>query len=622
MGYDIDQAIDEELDDDQARVVTHDDGDLAVLAGPGAGKTRCMEHRVAHVLERDDIHPRQIAAVGFTNESSDELCRRIAKLHPSGGEVVAKTLHSLCYMILRNERGVDDVAPDWKANKAIGGIFADVGWDFEDPPSYVHGLFDMVRGEGIDRPAIPDTLHDWKPELGEQLVEVWKAYESEMLDEGVVDFMGMIYRTAEVLETDEEVRDRVRRQFRHLVVDECQDLDPLQLDVVGLIGGHDDCDVCLVGDVNQSIYGFRGADVDRLGEFIDERGMDVLHLRRNYRSAPKLVEATNRLMDGRAPGGIEAPAVEAVRDDGGTLERHEFVDDLEEAEWVADDIESQIEAGAHPADIGVLYRTNAQCRFLQIEMAYRGLPFSIVRGRGFFEQSEVEDALAYLRLARDASDLEALERIYSTPTRYLGGKFLDALADEHRGDESVFDAMRRVQAGGYKNEHCIGYLLDDLRPILDDPGQDPAEALDYVYQLRSRVEDTETFRSLNGGDQEGDSFRQYNLDALRDLAERFESVEAMLDKIMGGDMPSEQGGRGGGRIQMMTVHRSKGLEFQHVYVVGMTDGVLPHMKGIFDEERRIAYVAATRAEDRLVLTSPLSEGREAVSPYVAEMYGG
>lgn len=615
MGYDIDDA-DEMLDDDQARAVTRE-GDLMVLAGPGSGKTRVMQHRVAHVLERDDLNPRRIAAVGFTNESSNELARRIAKLHPHGRDVVAKTFHSLCYMILQVERGVDGVIDNGEAAQLIGGAFAEASWDHEESPGYVHGLFDMARSQGVDREDIPDTLHRLKPELA-GLRDVWEVYEREMLDEGVVDFTGMVYRTVEAIREDPDVRRRVREQFRHLVVDECQDLDPLQYEVVRLVGDHDDCSVCLVGDPKQGIYGFRGADLKVMAECADDLEMDVVHLHNNYRSADRLVDATNNMMRARKPGGIDVPESVAVRGVEGEIEHKVFEDEREEAEYIADDLERRVEGGADPADFGVLYRTNAQARYLQIEMALRRVPFTVVKGRGFFAQSEIQEAIAYLRLARDATDMEALRQIYSTPTRYLGSDFLERLEDEHEaGEESVFDAMRRVQAGGYKNDHCVGYLLDDLRPILDSPSKDPAETLRYVYQLRSRVDADKTFKRIDGEPSGSDSYREMNLDSLRELAERFDTVEGMLDTIMDGKVPSSVG-EGGGQVRMMTIHRSKGLEFPHVYVTGMTEGVLPHKKGIHDEERRIAYVATTRAEDRLVLTSPMVAD-ESVSRFVAEM---
>lgn len=590
------------LDGDQKEVVQHTDGDALVMAGAGSGKTRCVQHRIGWLLH-NGVSPRSIVAVSFTRDSADEIRERAETIHDDADRIHARTLHSLGYWILRQEGDFKTVVErpttwfyDW---------FREVDWQSEEPPDYVLDAINEAKMQATSLGDFPDFFLHHDPERANQLTKLWERYEKRKKEERVVDFADMIWKAWQLLEHKPEIREKYQSKFQHLLVDESQDLNPAQMEIVDLLT-QDDCSLMLIGDIRQSIYGFRGADPEGLIEFARDREMEFYHLPNNYRSCKVIVERSNELAR-QQEASHEFPDCDPVRSSDGKVQSAVLPNAIEEAKWVAKQVQSKIEQGTPPEEIGILYRVNAQSNYLQLIFDKVGVPYQIVGNGGYYQRKEVQDALSYLKVAHDETDREAFMDIYNTPTRYLGGRFRQEFDRIHQEGDSVIETCRQIAESDFKGHWNVSDLQDDLETIrrLAKADVGPDSILGYVYALRSKVDDKRTFRDLYKSGDDKDTNRTENLDVLEEMAKEYNSLSEFID-----DIESQIGGATRSRneepegVQLLTVHRSKGLEFEVVYVLGFVEDLFPHYRGDQNEERRVAYVAMTRAEDELVLVSP------------------
>ena len=605
----MEPQIDEGLNPAQLDAVTHPSGPLLIVAGAGSGKTRVLTRRIAHLIVERGVSPFGILAITFTNKAAGEMKERVAELV---GDVAHRmwvsTFHSACVRILRRDAALlgypsrFSIYDQGDAVRLTGYVIRDLGLDVKRYPARaVHSAISAAKNEG--RSASGYVEHAAGP-YERRIGEVFTEYQARLLRAGAMDFDDLLGNAVRVLRSQPDVLERYRGRFQHILVDEYQDTNQVQNDLVMLLGSAHR-NVCVVGDSDQSIYRFRGADIRNILEF--ERAFPdatVVVLDQNYRSSQTILDAANAVITrnpGRQPKHLWTDA-----GPGDRVVRYRADDEVDEARWVVGRIRSLHDAGRRWSDMAVFYRTNAQSRAVEEQMVNLGVSYRVIGGTRFYDRREVRDALAYLKLAANPVDEVAARRVLNVPRRGVGDTSVakvDALAAE--GGIGFVAALREAVDAGVSGRAATGIqafldLLDHLSGSVDDgPETVLSAALDrsgYLDELRSE----HTIES------EG---RLENLAELVGAASGFDSVDDFLERVGlvadTDDLPDD--GDDAGQVVLMTMHAAKGLEFPAVFIVGMEDGVFPHLRALGDpdelaEERRLAYVGITRARERLFLS--------------------
>jgi len=620
------------LNDAQREAVLHGDGPLLVLAGAGSGKTRVIVHRVAHLVRHRGVAPWHILCVTFTNKAAGEMKERLAALlGPEGEQAWVSTFHAFGARFLRREAQAAGLSSSFPI------------YDDGDQMSLVKRLIAEARIDGLTPREALSRIDRWKNDgrrpsdirlgeydpRGEAALAVWKGYERALQRAGAVDFNDLLLRPLELLERDPALRARWSSRFRHVLVDEFQDTNPAQYRLVQHLCGPRR-NVCVVGDDDQAIYRWRGADVGNILDFDqDYPGTRVVKLTQNYRSSRFILEAAHAVI------------VKAVRrrekklwterDGGAPLQLLVSDDEHQEGERLARAVAAAHGAGARWEEIAVLYRVNAQSRSIESAMRAARIPYVIVRGQSFYERAEVKDAAAYLRLALEPrSDLDLL-RVVNRPSRKIGEKTVERLQEVARArGASLFE------------------LLSDLSSV---PGLKPAavKALsgfrDLVAGLHDRLADLPAAEAVKAVLEGAELIERLRREGTDEAVERAENLLELLaaarefDEAQGGLAPPVAPGEEPdpvppplarfleqiallgeadaptpeGRVELMTLHAAKGLEFDAVFLAGMEEGTLPHERpwrdetpaeraASLDEERRLCYVGMTRARHQLTLS--------------------
>jgi DNA helicase-2/ATP-dependent DNA helicase PcrA len=609
----------EGLNPEQRRAVETTEGPLLVLAGAGSGKTRVLTHRIASLIGTCGIPPDGILAVTFTNKAAGEMRERICKLlGPAAEGLWVATFHSTCVRILRR-----DIAH-------LGLARGFVIYDEADSLGVVkraakrHGLDPKL----VDPRRLRWRIEQWKNACmapaaaaaaakdfdSERSAELYASYQRLLVDANALDFGDLLLRTTELFEEFPEVLRYYRQRWQYVLVDEYQDTNRAQYKLVQQIAG-EHRNLCVVGDPDQSIYGWRGADIRNILDFErDYPEARAIKLERNYRSTQPILTGAS----GVVANNVDRKGKELFteREGGDPIQLYRAIDDREEAQFVVGQILAASRGDGRPlGDFAIFYRTNAQSRLFEEEFLKYDLPYVVVGGVRFYDRAEVKDALAYLRLLVNPADDAALRRIINRPTRGVGKATLeraDALAQE-RG-VTLLEGLRLFAdgAGGRTAPRVRRFLelLDQLGPeILHTP---PAEALARVLDRSGYTKQLE-----KEGTPEAES-RVENLRELLTAADDFvrqgagaaederPALEIFLDQVA---LVSDLDGyvRRDQTVSLMTAHCAKGLEFPVVFVVGMEEGIFPHAASLRDgrgieEERRLCYVGMTRAMERLTLT--------------------
>lgn len=603
------QDLGDGLNPAQVDAVTHPSGPLLVVAGAGSGKTRVLTRRIAHLVVERGVSPFAILAITFTNKAAGEMKERVAALvGPVAHDMWVSTFHSACVRILRRDAALlgypsrFSIYDQGDAVRLTGYVIRDLGLDVKRYPARaVHSAISAAKNEG--RSASGYVEHAAGP-YERRIGEVFTEYQARLLRAGAMDFDDLLGNAVRVLRSQPDVLERYRGRFQHILVDEYQDTNQVQNDLVMLLGSAHR-NVCVVGDSDQSIYRFRGADIRNILEF--ERAFPdatVVVLDQNYRSSQTILDAANAVITrnpGRQPKHLWTDA-----GPGDRVVRYRADDEVDEARWVVGRIRSLHDAGRRWSDMAVFYRTNAQSRAVEEQMVNLGVSYRVIGGTRFYDRREVRDALAYLKLAANPVDEVAARRVLNVPRRGVGDTSVakvDALAAE--GGIGFVAALREAVDAGVSGRAATGIqafldLLDHLSGSVDDgPETVLSAALDrsgYLDELRSE----HTIES------EG---RLENLAELVGAASGFDSVDDFLERVGlvadTDDLPDD--GDDAGQVVLMTMHAAKGLEFPAVFIVGMEDGVFPHLRALGDpdelaEERRLAYVGITRARERLFLS--------------------
>ncbi|GAA1872940.1 DNA helicase PcrA [Paeniglutamicibacter psychrophenolicus] len=629
------QALLAGLNPQQEQAVKHAGSPLLIVAGAGSGKTRVLSHRMAYLLATGRARPHEILAITFTNKAAAEMRERISALV---GEDVAKkmwvsTFHSSCVRILRREAASVGLKSSFSIYDSADSLrlitLVSKGLELDPkrftPKSMAHKI-SALKNELIDDEQYAATVASNDP-FASAVSQVYRGYTERLRAANALDFDDLIAHVVNIFRAFPAVADNYRRRFRHVMVDEYQDTNHAQYALVRELTGPDGPtpggELTVVGDSDQSIYAFRGADIRNIVEFAkDYPDAVTIKLEQNYRSTQTILSAANEVIK-RNPDRPEK-RLWTAEGDGEKIIGYVGESESDEARWIAEEIlRLNDEESIRPGDVAIFYRTNAQSRSLEEQLIRVDLKYKVIGGTRFYDRKEVKDALAYLRVLVNPEDDINVRRILNEPKRGIGDRAeysVAALAERER--ISFMEALRRAEDApglGTRGQNMVGAfvkIMDDLAVVADGSG--PAEALEavleqtgYLEMLRSSSDPQDESRVENLAELVAvvrDFMKENPEGTLTDFLERVALV-ADADSIP--DAPSDAEGvdmaHREGMVTLMTLHTAKGLEFPVVFLTGMEHGIFPHQRSLTDEkelaeERRLAYVGLTRARQRLYLT--------------------
>jgi DNA helicase-2/ATP-dependent DNA helicase PcrA len=624
---DVSYLIDS-LNDAQREAVCAPPGHYLVLAGAGSGKTRVLTHRIGWLTQVERVPPWAVLAVTFTNKAAGEMRARLDSLIPGGTTgLTVGTFHGIAHRLLRRhfrEAGLPEgfhILDADDQQRLVKRVVAGLGLDeARFPPRQATWQINGWKDEG----KRPDAIEHGNHPVTRTLVQIYTAYEEACRRAGLVDFAELLLRAHELWLKNPAVLEHYQQRWRHLLIDEFQDTNALQYAWIRVLAGNIG-KVFAVGDDDQSIYGWRGARVENMQQFLkDFPGARTIKLEQNYRSTATILKAANAVIarNGSRLGKQLWTAGEA----GERIALYAAYNEQDEARFVIERIREYIAEHGSAKDCAILYRSNAQSRNFEEQLSQRSIPYRVYGGLRFFERAEVKDALAYLRLTANRHDDAAFERAVNTPPRGIGDRTLDVLRRRARAEgSSLWEAALGELAGGRELAGRAKNAVKGFLALIDQMARDFAGASPQAGEgglnLAEQVDHAITHTGLRDHyekDSRGNGeTRVENLDELINVASRFamtpEDVEAGLTELAAFlSHAALEAGEGQGEawddcVQLMTLHSAKGLEFPLVFLVGMEEGLFPSQRSTEDEsrleeERRLAYVGITRARERLVVT--------------------
>lgn len=604
-------ALLEDLNEQQLAAVTHPSGPLLVVAGAGSGKTRVLTRRIAWSIA-NGTYPEAILAITFTNKAAAEMRHRVVDLvGPDAQKMWISTFHSACVKILRREAayiGFDSnftIYDQADAVRMVRYIIADLKLDPKRfQPRSVHSAISSAKNAGlsVDDYAMANQMANQK-----RIAQVYRLYEERLLQAGAMDFDDLLLNTVKLFRRSPDVLAKYQHRFQHVLVDEYQDTNQVQNEIVmALTNVHQN--VTVVGDSDQSVYRFRGADLRNIRQFEDAfPNTTVVRLEQNYRSTQTILDAANAVISNnldRRPKNLWT-----AEGAGEKITRYFADDEIEEAQFVAGELAQRHNDGTYNwGEMAVFYRTNAQSRVIEEYFVRVGIPYRVVGGTRFYDRREIKDALSYLRAINNPIDEVSIKRVINNPKRGVGDTSV-AKVDAYVAETGVgfMDALRQAAEAGVTGKALKGiasfvHLIDDLKERSAE--LNPADLLNEVLDITGYRVELEDQRSHDA------ETRLENLSELVGVASDFETLGEFLEQSSlssdSDDLDEEEAA-----VVLMTLHAAKGLEFPMVFVIGMEDGVFPHMRSMTDpdemaEERRLAYVGITRARKKLYLTNAWS----------------
>jgi len=593
------------LNPEQRQAVTLPHQSALILAGAGSGKTRVLTTRIAWLVSTGAVSPQNILAVTFTNKAAKEMLTRLSAMLPINTRGLwIGTFHGLCNRMLRahhreaNLPQTFQILDSGDQLSAIKRLMKAMNVDDEKyPPREMQNFISGSKEQGLRA----HEVEAYDP-YTRRKVEVFAEYDAQCQREGVVDFSELLLRCYELLSRNQQLREHYQERFRHILVDEFQDTNPLQYRWLKLLAGHNNA-LFAVGDDDQSIYAFRGATVGNMQELLRDFHVEsVIKLEQNYRSHGNILDAANALIS-RNQNRLGKNLW--TSESGGELLRvYEAPTDVEEAGFIVSEIQQLKSEGINLREIALLYRSNAQSRVLEHALVSAGLSYRVYGGLRFFERQEIKHALAYLRLMENTDDDNALLRIINFPTRGIGARSIEQLQEAAKqNNTTLWDAAAR--AGGKVSAFVA--MIESLRSATRELPL--PEIIDHVLEHSGLMAH---YRNETGAKKREAEERLENLNELVNAATLFvhENEDDSLTSFLTHaslEAGEHQAGDQDDALHLMTVHAAKGLEFHTVFITGLEEGLFPHQNsqredGGLDEERRLMYVAITRARRRLYLT--------------------
>ena len=600
----------------QLEAVVAEPGPILVVAGAGSGKTRVLTHRIAHLVDEHGAAPASVLAITFTNKAAGEMAERVNRaLGRSATGMWVMTFHAACARILRAEAtrigfrqsfSIYDSSDQVRLVRSI--IEDDLGKDSKRYPARgVHARISDAKNRLISAEQFADDSDGY---FDTTVGEVYLRYQSRLLEAGAMDFDDLLVHTANLLEQIPEAREKWQSAFKHVLVDEYQDTNHAQYRLIrSLAAGHQS--IFVVGDSDQSIYSWRGADIRNILDFEkDFPNARTIRLEQNYRSTQHILDAANAVIEHNE--GRQEKRLWSELGQGEPVRVVECQDERSEARFVVGQIARVIGEGGSLRDVAVFYRTNAQSRALEEALRQADVPYRIIGGTGFYDRQEIKDALAYLRAIANPNDDVSLRRIINVPRRAIGDTTVSRLA-EHAGMLGVSLRLALLDAesilpGSAARKAVSGFAALMDRLTASAVSMEPAELLERIYDETAMIESLRAERTLEANG------RIENLDELlgvarsatltgepeADLAMFLQELSLVSDADQLPDSDDDSA------VTMMTLHTAKGLEFPRVYMVGMEDNIFPHARALeeanLEEERRLCYVGMTRAREQLTMT--------------------
>ncbi|MCC8060945.1 MAG: DNA helicase PcrA [Clostridiales bacterium] len=609
-------AVYDNLNEQQKEAVLCTEGPLLVLAGAGSGKTRVLTHRIAHLIADKGVNPWNILAITFTNKAAGEMRERVDRLVGEGAQSIwVSTFHSACVRILRRYielLGYDNNFTIYDTDDQRTLMKQVLRRLDLDPKQYKERAMLSVISNAKNELISPDTFFrdaqgDWRQK---RVAEIYQRYQEELKSNNALDFDDLIFKTVDLLRTNADVREYYQERFRYILVDEYQDTNSAQFALIELLAGKYK-NLCVVGDDDQSIYKFRGANIRNILDFEKTYpGARVIKLEQNYRSTSHILDAANAVI--RNNKGRKPKTLWTANGEGVPVSFRQFEQASEEADGIVRDIRAE---GRDYQDYAVLYRTNAQSRLIEEKCIAGSVPYRIVGGVNFYQRREIKDVLAYLKTIANGLDDLAVQRIINVPRRGIGDTSIGKLtAWQMENGGSFFEACENAgkvpglgRAAGKIGDFVsqIGHfrsMMDEgaspkeiIEAVLDETGyQKELETADEAIEAQSRLENIDELISKAADYEENGG--QPGLDAFLEEVALVADIDRMDE--------TEH------CVTLMTLHGAKGLEFPVVYMSGMEDGLFPSYMAItsddstdLEEERRLCYVGITRAKERLVLTA-------------------
>ncbi|WMY79511.1 DNA helicase PcrA [Citricoccus sp. I39-566] len=634
---DADELL-EGLNEQQKLAVVHTGGPLLIVAGAGSGKTRVLTHRIAYALGTGRARPHEVLAITFTNKAAAEMRERISALiGPAAQKMWISTFHSSCVRILRREAttvGLKSNFSIYDSADSLRLVTSIAKAHDLDPkkfaPKALLNRISALKNELVDAEDHSATVSDSEP-FAQAVSAVYRDYTQRLRQANAMDFDDLIGMTVNMFEAFPAVLDNYRRRFRHVLVDEYQDTNHAQYRLVRLLTGPAGepegvetagGELTVVGDSDQSIYAFRGADIRNIVEFEqDYLEATTIKLEQNYRSTQTILDAANAVISKNPKR--RPKSLWTAEGAGPKITGYAAENESAEAEWIATTIDRlQDEEDIRPADVAVFYRTNAQSRSLEERLVTKGIPYRVIGGTRFYDRKEIKDALAYLRVLANPDDDVNLRRILNEPKRGIGDRAEGAVAAlQNRHRSTFFEALRQAEQAPAMASRSLKAVTGFVQ-MMDDLAQVAATS-SAATVLEAVLEQTGMLATLRSSEDLQDESRADNLGELVAVVREFEknnpegtlgdfleqvALVADADQLPDtGDLEGAELAERLGQVTLMTLHTAKGLEFPVVFLTGMEHGVFPHSRSMTDEkelaeERRLAYVGLTRARQRLFVS--------------------
>lgn len=613
-------SIYDTLNEPQKKAVLHTDGPLLILAGAGSGKTRVLTHRIAYLIEELGVNPWNILAITFTNKAAGEMRQRVDDLVGFGSESIwVSTFHSMCVRILRrfiDRLGYDNRFTIYDTDDQKTLMKAVCKKVDIDTKQFKERMLLSVISSAKNEMILPEEfeLNAGGDFVQLKIAKVYREYEAQLKANNALDFDDLLVRTVQLLQTQPDVRENYQERFRYIMVDEYQDTNTVQFKLVSLLAGKYR-NLCVVGDDDQSIYKFRGANIRNILDFEKEYpDAEVIKLEQNYRSTENILNAANGVISNNK--GRKDKTLWTANGEGEKISLRQFDTAYDEAEFIAEDIRKGVREGAAYNDNAVLYRTNAQSRLFEEKFIAMNIPYKIVGGINFYARREIKDILAYLKTVDNGRDDLSVRRIINVPKRGIGLTTINRIQEsaDERGI-SFYEALLAPEMIPGAGRSAA--KLDSFAALIEYfKGQAEKESLTDL--LNEILDMTGYAQNLEADDEVDAESRLQNIEELvnkaaayeEDCADRDEqaTLSGFLEEVaLVADIDSLEEDQD--YVVLMTLHSAKGLEFPHVYLAGMEDGLFPSYMTItgddpeeLEEERRLCYVGITRAEQKLTLT--------------------
>ena len=613
----------EGMNERQKEAVQHTQGPLLIMAGAGSGKTRVLTHRMAYILAEEEVHPWNILAITFTNKAAREMKERVSQLvGPQAEDMWVSTFHSMCVRILRRDiellgyqRSFTICDPS-EQQTAMKRILKKLDIDSEKYDYRM--ILNRISQAKNDLEDVEEFNKKYTGYVEQIIGKCYREYQKELAKSMTLDFDDLIMLTVQLFQKYPETLQYYQQKFQYIHVDEYQDTNHAQYRLVTMLAKKFK-NICVVGDADQSIYGWRGADMSNILEFEkDYQTAKVVLLEQNYRSTKTILQAANHVIENNVNRKVKKLWTE--NEEGQPITYYRAQSEQDEGCYVLSQIQSLLRDGYHYDDFAILYRTNAQSRVMEENLLKSNIPFRLVGGQRFFERLEIKDLLAYLRLIVNPQDDLSFRRIVNSPKRGVGATSLEKLsnfASMHQFsllEASSQTAISPLSGKAAKSLEKFAEMIEDLRKmqeflsisefveqVIEKTGYLAALEQQHTMEADARIENIQEFISVA---------KQFEQDRLEEELEDSPLLQFLTDLSLVSDADSDDGD--GRMVTLMTLHAAKGLEFPVVFIIGLEEGIFPSLRSMMEngddveEERRLAYVGITRAEQKLFLTNAYS----------------